>query len=100
MRGNIGRARGFLSSEAVLAALAPSLGKHRAQALLQEALAAGQRSGQSLTEVVAGLPVDAGLRAELLRAASANGAGSAPEMVDEVVAKARAARAAEEDWWP
>jgi len=100
MRGNIERARGFLSSESVLAALAPSLGKHRAQALLQEALAAGQRSGQSLTEVVAGLPVDAGLKAGLLQAASANGAGPAQGMVDEVVAKARVVRAAEEDQWP
>jgi adenylosuccinate lyase len=100
MRGNIERARGFLSSEAVLAALAPSLGKHHAQALLQEALGAGRRSGQSLTEVVAGLPVAVGLKAGLLQAAAANGTGSAPGMVDEVVAKARAARAAEEDRWP
>ena len=100
MRANIDGARGFLLSETVLAALAPSLGKHQAQALLQEALEAGRRSGQSLTEVVAGLPVDAGLTADLLQAASVNGAGSAPGMVDEVVARARAARAAEDERWP
>ena len=73
MRGNIDRARGFLSSEAVLAALAPSLGKHRAQAVLQEALGAGWRSGQSLAEVAESLPVDAGLKAGLLQAAAAKG---------------------------
>ncbi|MGH3403146.1 MAG: class-II fumarase/aspartase family protein [Streptosporangiaceae bacterium] len=100
MRANIDAARGYLASEAVLAALAPSLGKHRAQAVLQEALRAGRRSGQSLTEVVASLPVDASLRAGLLQAASASGAGSAPDMVDEVIVRARAARAAEGDRWP
>lgn len=50
--------------------------------------------------VVESLPADAGLKAGLLQAAAANGAGSAPGMVDEVVAKTRAARAAEEDRWP
>jgi len=100
MRANIDAAQGFLSSEAVLAALAPSLGKHRAQAVLQEALRAGRRSGQSLAEVVASLPVDPSLTAGLLQAASASGAGSAPDMVDEVIARARTARAAEGDQWP
>ncbi|HEU5387673.1 MAG TPA: adenylosuccinate lyase family protein [Streptosporangiaceae bacterium] len=100
MLASIDRARGFLSSEQVLAALAPRLGKHRAQALLQETLGPGWRSGQSLTEVVQGLPVEADLKAELLRAAAAKGTGSASAMVDEVVARARTARAAEGDQWP
>ena len=58
------------------------------------------RKDVTLAEVVESLPVDADLKAGLLQAAAANGAGSAPRMVDEVVAKARAARAAEEDRWP
>lgn len=61
---------------------------------------AGWHSGQSMAEAVEGLPVDAALKARLLQAAVANGVGSAPGMVDEVVAKARAARAAEDDQWP
>ncbi|MGH3273790.1 MAG: class-II fumarase/aspartase family protein [Streptosporangiaceae bacterium] len=118
MRANVERARGFLASEAVLAALAPSVGKHQAQAILQAALGPGWRAGQTLADVVASLPADPGTRARLLQAAgpaggppreSAGGsaresagaaAGSAPGMVDAVVARARAARAAEGDRWP
>ena len=52
MRRNLAAGGGVLGSEAALAALAPRLGKHRAQALLQEALRDGRRRGRTLTEVL------------------------------------------------
>lgn len=97
---NIEREAGFLSSEAVLAALAPSLGEHRAQALLQEALAQGRAAGWPLGGVVETLPVGPDVKAGLLQPAAAPGTGSAAAMVDEVVRRARRARAVEDDQWP
>jgi adenylosuccinate lyase len=86
MRRNLGT---MAASEKLLAALAPSEGKHAAQDLLQRALAAGG----SLQEVASA----AGLNgADLL----APDAGAAGEMVDEVVRRARAARASEPEVWP
>jgi adenylosuccinate lyase len=101
MRENLARERGYPSSERVLAALAPRLGKHRAQELLQEALGRGRQQGLRLDEALreAGLAahLDAPTLAEL---ASGIDTGAAAEMVDEVVARARRARAAEPEAWP
>ncbi|HEV7467906.1 MAG TPA: adenylosuccinate lyase family protein [Candidatus Dormibacteraeota bacterium] len=94
MRRNLEAHGGYAASEAVLAELAPRLGKHRAQGLLQEALRAGQERGQSLEEALrdplAG--VDGGVHV-------AAGAGSAGAIVDTAVRRGRTALAAEPDPW-
>jgi adenylosuccinate lyase len=86
MRRNLGA---MAASEKLLATLAPSRGKHATQDLLQLALAAGG----SLEEVAsaAGLNGAEGLPPE---------AGAAGAMVDEVVRRARSARASEPEVWP
>jgi adenylosuccinate lyase len=89
---------GMLGSEHALAALAPLLGKHRAQALLQEALAEGRRLGLSLAEAVARCE-ELRPHASVLQPAGFD-TGSAGAMVDDVLERARAARAAEPDGWP
>jgi adenylosuccinate lyase len=99
MRRNL-EADGMLGSERLLASLAPALGKHRAQALLQDVLGAGRRRGLRLDEAVSA--------SEELRAQLPPGAvpepgfdvGAAAMMTDEVVARARRARAEEPDTWP
>jgi adenylosuccinate lyase len=93
MHRNLEAQGGYAASEAVLADLAPRLGKHRAQGLLQEALRAGQERGQSLEEALRDhLDLGGGIRV----AASAGCAGA---MVDAAVRRGRAALAAEPDPW-
>ena len=86
MRRNLGT---MAVSEKLLAALAPSKGKHAAQDFLQRALA----PGGSLEEAASA----AGLNGSDLLAPDAGAAGA---MVDEVVRRARAARASEPEVWP
>jgi adenylosuccinate lyase len=84
--------RGYAASERVLAALAPRLGKHRAQAALQEALRRGRLEGIPLPEALAratGLDIGEMPLDE-------PDVGLAPAMVDEVVRRARAARGRED----
>ncbi len=98
MRRNVDDHRGYLASEPVLRALAPRVGKHRAQELLQNAAAAGIAAGvgfgdalrrsPELAEALAGVDVDA-----LLDPLAA--LGCAGELVDRVVVGGRAARAAD-----
>jgi adenylosuccinate lyase len=97
MARNLAAARGALASEHVLAELAPRLGKHRAQALLQAALQAAPDRGRSLEDALLASPE---LRRELdpgdLRAWLATpDTGSAARMVDQVVTRLRAAGQAE-----
>ena len=94
MQRNLGP---FSGSEQALAILAPQLGKHRAQAALQEALTDGRRRGWSLVEALAA--------ANLLDEAAAQrvtepSTGSAAEMVDLVIRRARTAREQEPERWP
>ena len=93
---NLEASRGFYASEQVLAALAPTLGKHRAQALLQRVLAEERERGASLEEAVqpylAQLPDPSGVLAP--------NPGCAPQMVDEIVRRARRARSMEGEVWP
>jgi adenylosuccinate lyase len=103
MRHNAERGVG---SEQALARLAPELGARRAQALLQEALlhealaadgnpaASGRTAARALAE--AGLLSEA----EGLDLAAVLDTGACGDMVDLVVARARAARAAEAAQWP
>ena len=95
MAGNLGPQA---SSEAVLAALAPRLGKHRAQELLQEALARGAGAA-TLEEALRGHPELAEhLDDEVLAALRGPATGSAGAQVDEVLTRIRRAR--EGDRWP
>ena len=92
MARNLATSRGYTASERVLAALAPAIGKHRAQALLQEAMGPGAARGQSLEETLLASPellarLDAGRVRALLAGADT---GSAGAMVDEVVGRLRA----------
>ena len=86
------------SSEAALAALAPRLGKHRAQELLQEALGRGAGAA-TREEALRGHPELAEqLDEEVLAAIRGPATGSAGAQVDEVLARIRRAR--EGDRWP
>jgi adenylosuccinate lyase len=92
MARNLEASRGHVASERVLAALAPPLGKHRAQALLQEAMRRGRARRQTFEEALLASPdlrphLDAVEVRSLLAAA---GTGSAGAMVDEVVGRLRA----------
>lgn len=94
MRRNIGS---FSGSEQALAVLAPRLGKHHAQEVLQESLATGRENGLSLVEALRA--------ADLFDAAMAQRVaepytGAAGEMVDAVVRRARTARQREPERWP
>ena len=98
MARNLDRDGGYSASERVLAAMAPRLGKHRAQAELGTALTAGADSGVTAAQAL----VDAGLftpeqAAEL---ATRPDSGACAEMTDLVIARAQAARAAERPDWP
>jgi adenylosuccinate lyase len=98
MRRNAERGVG---SEQVLARLAPGLGARRAQTLLHEALAADGNpatSGRTAARVLA----EAGLlsEGEGLDLAAALDTGACGDMIDLVIARARAARATEAAQWP
>jgi adenylosuccinate lyase len=97
MRENLRRHGGHPGSEQVLARLTPRLGARRAQDLLQDALRAGT-AGRPVEEAL----VDAGLfSAEEAAALTAEpDTGSCQAMVDLVVQRGRAARAAEPEEWP
>jgi adenylosuccinate lyase len=100
MARNLAASRGYLASERVLAALAPTLGKHRAQALLQETLRAGSALGRPLEEtLLASADLQPHLdRGRLRSLLAAPDTGSAGAMVDLVVGRLRGDRQA--DGWP
>jgi adenylosuccinate lyase len=52
MSANVGAAQGLLASERILGALSPRLGKHRAQAALQDVLGAAGRDGRSAADAL------------------------------------------------
>jgi adenylosuccinate lyase len=87
---------GYTSSEQVLAALTPRLGKHAAREALQAALAEGRRTGLPLGPALTG----AGLLTAAEVGALIPDTGAAGAMVDLVMARARAARATEGPGWP
>jgi adenylosuccinate lyase len=97
MRENLRRHGGYPGSERVLARLAPRLGARRAQDLLQDALSAGT-AGVPVAQAL----VDAGLfsAGEAAELTAQPDTGSCQAMVDLVVQRARAARAAEPAEWP
>ncbi|MGH3321415.1 MAG: class-II fumarase/aspartase family protein, partial [Streptosporangiaceae bacterium] len=91
MAENLRRHGGYGASERVLARLAPRLGKHEAQARLQEVLRRGQEAGQNLTDTLVASHLLTSREARELAETPDTGACAA--MVDTVVARARAARA-------
>jgi adenylosuccinate lyase len=98
MRRNLEASDGQ-GSERLLAALAPVMGKHRAQARLQEVLAQARTSGETLLEAIRAADdlrdaLGEETFAELLGRIDT---GSAGAMVDAVLARAEEARAAEGD---
>jgi adenylosuccinate lyase len=101
MAGNALAPGGFAASEALLAALAPRMGKHRAQDLLQRILGEARQQGRSLGEAVSGSVVAREIPPGELRALLERPwTGAAGAMVDEVVRRARERRAAEPEVWP
>jgi adenylosuccinate lyase len=101
MAGNLSAHGGFAASEALLAALAPRVGKHRAQDLLQRVLGEARRQDRSLEEAAAGSEVAGELPpVELRSLLERPRTGAAGAMVDEVVRRARERRAAEPEAWP
>lgn len=99
MAHNLG---GWEVSERVLAELSPVMGKHAAQAALQEVLAEARLNGLSIAEALRGSDL---IRVHLNPASldslfARPNAGLCPQMTDEVVARARRERAAEPQEWP
>ena len=78
MRSNVEASRGLLASEQVLGVLSARMGKHRAQAALQDVLGRARRDGSSLAEAIEadGLltrdEVDAALRTPISAADTAS----------------------------
>ena len=98
MARNLDRQGGYPASERALALLAPRLGPRRAQAELGTALRAGAASGVTAEKAL----VDAGLFTpqEAAELTARPDTGACADMVDVVVQRARAARAAERQEWP
>jgi adenylosuccinate lyase len=89
MARNLAATRGYAASERLLAQLAPRLGKHRAQEILQQVLHDGRVRGEHLREVLANIPEIDGSDADLLERPDP---GLAAAMVDDVLRRSRAAR--------
>ena len=98
MARNLERDGGYSVSERALAALAPRLGKHRAQAELGTALAGGAGSGVTAERAL----MESGLFApdEAAELTARPDTGACEQMTDLVIARAQAARAAERPTWP
>ncbi|MDT7597621.1 MAG: hypothetical protein QOJ06_3167 [Pseudonocardiales bacterium] len=95
MAANLGRHGDTLTSERVLAGLSTRLGKHQAQAALQEVLA-GRPADLAVALAERGLASVEDVRGWISRPPVA----TAGEMVDAVLARAAAARAGERETWP
>jgi adenylosuccinate lyase len=96
MRRNLDRHGDQLASEQILAGLSRKIGKHAAQQLMHELLAPGRRE---VHDVVDMLDAAGAATAEEGRLWASRSVGEASEMVDEVVARGRRARAAEPEEW-
>ncbi len=97
MRSNLDRHGDQLASERLLAGLTGRLGKHAAQKLMHEVLSPGSTDVGRVVDtlVAAGAATEEDCQSWLARPAT----GAAGSMVDTVVGRARAARAAEPDTW-
>ena len=95
MTANLGRFGDSPASEQLLAGLAARVGKHRAQRILQEEAAAGRGAGLAAALVSRGVAS----ADDVAGWTAAPATEAAAAMVDEVIRRARAARAAEPDQW-
>jgi adenylosuccinate lyase len=95
MAANLARSGERMSSEQLLAGLAAKLGKHQAQQMLHELLVAGHADGLG-TAIVASR---AATWDEVQSWAVAPATATASAMTDQLVARSRAARAAEPEGW-
>ncbi|HEX3538975.1 MAG TPA: adenylosuccinate lyase family protein [Acidimicrobiales bacterium] len=93
MAANVASQSAAITSEQVLAALSVQVGKHQAQAMMQAALHGEDPAAAPVLGAVAA-PEGPGIGAPV------EVPPAAPAMVDEVVRRARAARAAETKTWP
>ena len=101
MAGNASAGGGFAASEALLAALAPRVGKHRAQDLLQRVLGEARQQGRSLEEAATGSEIAGEIPSGELRSLLERPrTGAAGAMVDEVVRRARERHGTEPEAWP
>jgi len=101
MARNASAGGGFAASEALLAALAPRVGKHRAQDLLQRVLGEARQQGRSLEAAATGSEIAGEIPSGELRSLLERPrTGAAGAMVDEVVRRARERRATEPEAWP
>ena len=102
MKAHLLDSRSLAVSEKVLASISPQMGKHRAQALLQGALADARSANVPMWDALA---ASEGLRKyldpEMVESfRNEVDAGLAPAMVDQFVERVRGERAAEPDQWP
>ncbi|MDH3299539.1 MAG: lyase family protein [Acidimicrobiia bacterium] len=93
MRDNLDR-YGFADSQELLRRLSTRLGKHRAQDELGRAYRTAAKTGAPIDELLAAIATE-----DELDGLSEPALGSAPTMVDEVVAAVRARRANEDPSW-
>jgi adenylosuccinate lyase len=98
MRANLARYGGYQVSERALGLLTPRLGTRRAQDELQRVLGQGRAAGLTAEQALARSALFSAAEARELTAAP--DAGCCPQMTDLVIARARAARAAEPAEWP
>lgn len=98
MADNLRAQDGYAESERILSRLTPQLGKHLAQARLQQAARQGRQAGLSLAQAASASGLLGEEEARELTAVPDT--GSCAEMVDTVVARARTARAGEPAAWP
>lgn len=87
-------ASGTSASERLLSTMSARLGKHHAQALLQDAYRESTRDGRALASVLEGR-----IKAEELGELGRVHTGAAAAMADEVVARAAHRRTAESESW-
>ncbi|HEY5878907.1 MAG TPA: adenylosuccinate lyase family protein [Nakamurella sp.] len=97
MRRNLARHGDQSASEQILAGLSRSMGKHAAQRLMHEVLQPGSGDRHDVVEALVGAGV---VTEQDARAWTSWQVGDAPAMVDEVVRRARLARASEPERWP
>ena len=98
MRANLARYGGYQVSERALALLTHRLGTRQAQDELQRVLGQGRAAGHSAEQALARSALFSAAEARELTAAP--DVGCCPQMTDLVIARARAARAAEPAEWP
>jgi len=100
MARNLVTADGAIASERLLAALAPVLGKHRAQAELQDAIRRARHDGDSTDQalrLVASDHIDSFTLSSMLTTPDTGACGA---MVDEVIRRCSQAMAGDSATWP